>query len=280
MKLAHIVNVYASPSGSDSRRIQDITLETLRRAREAAPEGVEIQLLSAQFGCDREAVPDFVTPTLDLERSVQDVVECADKRTLPFIHDILRRAWESTDADFLIYTNMDIAVYPSFYHFIAAAIRVEVDALAINRAQIPRYRNGVDLLHGISVDELLKIRNRRPHHGIDCVLFRRETFPKWRPAEICIGYPPVGQYLLENAEKNAVRFVWFKDAVQTFHIGVDSEQTSPWKKLAGNTIWTHNTEQFEANRLYSVAAWERHGFNRWKWAVRRIRWFLANLIVH
>ena len=278
MKLAHVVNIFASPAGSDARRIQEITLETLRRAGETAGKDVRVELLSAQFAEDRGVLPDFINPTRDLDRSVQDFVICADKRRLPFIHDILQRAWEATDADFLIYTNLDIAVYPSFYRFVAGAIHGGIDALAINRAQIPRHHGGADILHSMSVDQLLRLRNRSPHHGIDCVLFRREHFPQWKSAEICVGYPPVGQYLLENAEHHSSRFVWFKDAVQTFHIGMDSDETSPWKKLQGNEIWTRNFAQFEATRLYAQDAWARHGFTRWKWAARRVQWMARRFL--
>lgn len=277
MKLGHVVNIFASPEGSDGRKIQDITLETLRRAAEASGNDVQVDLLSAQFAEDRAAVPEFITPTRDLERSVQDFVACADKRRLPFIHEILQRAWEATDADFLIYTNLDIAVYPSFYRFMADSIRSGIDALAINRAQIPRLHKGADILHTMTVDDILRLKNRTPHHGIDCILFRREHFPKWKGGEICVGYPPIGQYLLENAEQHATRFVWFKDAMQTFHIGVDSDETSPWKKLQGNEIWMRNFERFEAAKLYETPAWQRHGFNRKTWILRRLRWAILAL---
>jgi len=278
IRLAHVINIFGAPADSEARRIQDITLESLKRAKEAAGERIEVELLSAQFTEDRSFVPSHLMATADLDRSVQDVLECDDKRRLPFIHDIVQRAWASSDAEFLIYSNMDIGVYPTFYRFIANAVRDGIDALAINRAQIPRFSHGRDLLMECELDHFLTIRNRVPHHGIDCVMFRRDTFPAWKPADICIGYPPIGQYLLENAESNAKRFVWFRDVFQTFHIGIDSEETSPWKKLQGNSIWVRNFEEFENNRLFTQDAWHRHGFTRKRWIAQRAKWLLRGFL--
>lgn len=278
IRLAHVINIFGAPAGSEAQHIQNITLESLTRAKEATGEGVEVELLSAQFAEDRAFVPGHVRATADLDHSVQDDVVCTDKRRLPYIHDILQRAWESTNAEYLVYTNLDISVYPSFYRFLAKSIREGIDALAINRAQIPRYYRGRDLLHDLSLDELLRVRNRTPHHGIDCVLFRREHFPLWKPSGICIGYPPIGQYLLENAEAHANRFVWFKDVYQTFHIGIDGEDTSPWKKLQGNSIWVRNFQEFEQKRIYPQDAWQRHGFTRPKWIMQRAKWLLRGYL--
>lgn len=278
LRIAHVLNIFSCQEGTENRRVQEITLESIRRANRESGPGVEVQLFSAHFPEDIPAVPEYVRATANLDRSIRDLVECADKRKLPLIHDIIRRAYDATDADFLIYTNMDIAVYPGFYRFLEKSIRKGIDALAINRAQIPRHVRGRDLLVDAALDEILGIRNRRPHHGIDCVMFRREHFPEWPLSNICIGYPPIGQYLLENAESHAKRFVWFKDCLQTFHIGVDSQENSPWKKHIGNEIWIHNHEDFDAHRLFKDSAWERHGVTRMNWILRRARWLLRSLL--
>ena len=276
VRIAHVVNIFNCPEGSEAHRIQAITLESMQRAKNEAGPGVEVQLLSAHFPSDRDAVPDFVRCTPDLERSVQADVECSDKRKLPYIHDILSRAYDATDADFLVYTNMDIALYPGFYRFIANEIRSGIDALAINRAQIPRIYKGRDLLTDATFDDILRIPQRRPHHGIDCVMFRREHFPQWPRTRICIGYPPIGQYLLENAESRATRFAWFQDVVQTCHVGIDGKDNSPWKNHIGNEIWMFNHAEFDACRLHQKNAWQRHGVNNFAWAMRRGRWLLRS----
>lgn len=273
MKIAHVINVFGAKPGSDAERIREITLETMRRAAKAASGVVDVELLSAQYEEDRQEAPSYMRKTADLIRSVQDDVSCDDKRKLPYIHDIIKNACDATDAEFMVYTNLDICLYPSFYVFLYDKIRSGIDALAINRAQIPRVLGKKDTLRDFSIDELYRIRNRSPHHGIDCVMFRRDVFPQFRKNDICIGYPPIGQYLLENAEETATRFEWFPDAVETFHIGVDKEDTSPWKKLQGNEIWTRNYEQFEACRIHGLDAWQRHRIDRKNWILRRLRWY-------
>ncbi len=276
VRIAHVVNIFNCPEDSEAQRIQAITLESMKRAKHEAGPGVEVEFLSAQFPTDRDAVPDFFRCTPDLERSVQDDVECSDKRKLPYIHDILSRAFDTSDADFLLYTNMDIALYPGFYRFIANKIRRGIDALAINRAQIPRVYKGRDLLTDATLDEILLVKNLQPHQGIDCVMFPRERFPQWPRTRICIGYPPVGQYLLENAEVWSNRFVWYRDVVQTCHVGIDGKANSPWKKYFGNEICTSNYAEFEACRRYKNSAWQRHGDTHLVWAMRRGRWLLRS----
>lgn len=278
MKIAHVINIFGAKQGSDSDRVREITLETMRRASIAASGAVEVELISAQYAEDRQAVPDFVHKTGNLTRSIQDDVECDDKRKLPYIHEIIEKACETSDAEFIVYTNLDISLYPSFYLFLEKQIASGIDALAINRAQIPRHIGKKDTLHDRSIEELYHIRNRSPHHGIDCVMFRREAFRDFRKADICIGYPPVGQYLLENVEKTARQFKWFPDAQETFHIGIDADETSPWKKLQGNSIWIRNTEEFEACRIHRLDAWQRHGIDRKDWIFRRLRWICRRFI--
>ncbi len=274
--IAHVVNVYGCPGGSEGHRVQAITLESMKRAREMAGTDVAVEFISAQFAEDRGAVPPFVTATPDLDRSIQNEIACTDKRKLPFIHDILSRAEQATDAEFLLYSNMDIALYPGFYRFLASTVREGVDALAVNRTQIPRMVRGRDILTDASLDEIVRVGDRRPHHGIDCVMFRRDKFKLWPAPNICIGYPPVGQYLMENAEFHAQRFVWIVDDVRTFHIGVDDSRNSPWKKLVGNEIWNFNHAEFDACRLYRQSAWERHGHTTTRWRMRRARWLLRS----
>src|SRR5688572_15475844 len=113
LSFAHIVNPVIVPETSDLFFAQPITFETMRRARAAAQEVAEVALLTAQYPEDRPLVPDDFVATPDLERSALDLGEFKIPRKLPLVRDILDRLYESApQADFLIYTNVDIAVMP------------------------------------------------------------------------------------------------------------------------------------------------------------------------
>ena len=59
------------------------------------------------------------------------------QRPLPLVSDILKALYDASEgAEFLVFTNADIGLQPTFYEFaIAAASRK--GAVAINRVEIP-----------------------------------------------------------------------------------------------------------------------------------------------
>lgn len=202
-------------------------------AREQASEVLEVELWSAQYPEDREVVhPDF-RMTRDLDRSVLDMGTFEKQMKLPLIGDIMDRLYESSDADYLIYTNVDIGVYPDFYRRIHQYIEEGLDAFIINRRRLPE--------HFTKVEQLSEIYDQigKKHPGFDCFAFHRDLYPKMRLTEICIGVPFIGITFAQNLFALATNFRLFEDEILTFHIGMEI-----FKKRAPREYFRYNQKQF------------------------------------
>lgn len=222
LKLAHIVNPVIVNSQSDLWIAQPITFETMKLAQLFAQPDVDVTLYSAQYPEDRAFVPDHLQKTPDLERSVLDIRTFQKSRKLPLIQDILDRLHTAaTQADYLIYTNVDIALMPHFYLAVARLIHQGFDALVINRQTISKtYSQIADL-------PLMYAEVGKPHGGHDCFIFRRSVYPKYNLGTACIGAAKIGKVMLVNLMCHAQQFVERNDLHLTFHLGNDRTWKSP-----------------------------------------------------
>jgi len=230
IKLAHIVNPVIVPPSSDLHIAQPITFETMRIAQAFAADCLTVSLFSAQYAEDRSIVPDAFQLTPDLDRSVQDVGLFQKPRKLPLIADILDRLYAATDAEYLIYTNVDIALMPSFYLTVKAAIDQGYDAFAINRRTISKTYSNLSEL------PLMFAEVGTPQGGHDCFIFRRDVYPKYLLGNVCIGAAKIGKVLLLNLMIHSKRFFEFCDWYLTFHLGNDRA----WKALELQDYFNHN----------------------------------------
>lgn len=216
LSFAHIVNPVIVSESSDLFLAQPVTFETMRRARAVARNVADVVLLSAQFPEDRTLVPDDFVATPDLERSALDLGDFKIRRKLPLVKDIFDRLYEhAPHADFLIYTNVDIALMPHFYTAVERYIDQGLDALVINRRTIPAKYEGIDAL------PLMYAQVGKPHSGYDCFVFRRDLYPSFELGNLFIGAPHVGSALRINLLCNAGGFKRFKNLHLTFHLGND-----------------------------------------------------------
>jgi hypothetical protein len=130
--IAHLINPVRFPVDSDLTHAQPLTFESMRRA---ARGGRGPRRFAVQFRRSRDHPP-FFTQTRDLERSVADVHKFSVNRKLPLIGDLVERLYTESTAPYLIYTNVDIILHPSFYREVAARIRTGLDAFIINRRRV------------------------------------------------------------------------------------------------------------------------------------------------
>ena len=212
-RIAHIVNPVIIPPSSDLYAAQPITFETMRAARRMAQDTMEIGLFSAQYPEDRAWVPEDFHATPDLERSVLDVGDFKIPVKFPLIKDILDRLYEASDAEYFIYTNVDIGLMPHFYLAVNHWIEKGVDAMVINRRTLPeRAWRTEDLpllysLPGVS------------HPGHDCFVFRRQAYCGFELGTACLGINRIGKVLMANLMCHSALFREIRDAHLTFHIG-------------------------------------------------------------
>ncbi len=213
-RIAHIVNPVIVNKSSDLFVAQPVTFETMKRAKEFSCELVDVTFVSAQYTEDRAALPGGFRITPDLERSVLDVKSFTKKRKLPLLKDILDRLYEAApEAEYLIYTNVDIALMPHFYLAVNDIIELGYDSFVINRRTISgRYRNVAEL-------SFMYAEIGEPHIGHDCFIFRRDAYSDFKLGDACIGGGRVDKVLLLNLICNSNKFEEFTDLHLTFHIG-------------------------------------------------------------
>lgn len=233
-KFAHIINPVVVKESSDLYAAQPVTFETLRVARKLAQGSVDVTLLSAQYEEDRKVVPDFLRTTPDLTHSVLDFGEFKRKRKFPILKDILDRMYDAApDAEYLVYTNVDIALMPGFYLALDALIGEGFDAFVINRRTITdRYKRVEEI-------PLMYSESGESHPGHDCFVFRRDAYPGFRLCNVCIGINWVGRALIYNLVCHAQNFKEFKRKHLTFHLGNDKT----WKKDEYTDYVAHNKRE-------------------------------------
>lgn len=231
--IAHIINPFIAPESSDLSFAQPITFESIKRAQKESEDQIYVELLAVCYPEDKSVIPDYFKTTSFLERSVLDQHNFQKKIKLPLITDILKKAIDETDAEYILYTNVDIGLYPDFYLHINTWINEGFDAIIVNRKRIPP-------LH-TSVSDLPKIYNQegKSHPGFDCFLFHRSLFEKIELENICIGVPFIEITFSQNLFHLAEKFKLVKSGEYTFHIGMEI-----FKNRAPKEYFEYNKKEF------------------------------------
>lgn len=234
-KLAHLINPVATNQSSDLFIAQPITFESMRVARDFVKYAADVSLFTTQFKADHNIIPDYFTRTPNLYRSVLDVRNFEVKRKLPLIRDILDRLYGASDAEYFIYTNVDIALMPNFYTTVNAIIDKGIDSFIINRRTLSsRYRS----IHELP---LMYADIGINHPGYDCFIFRRECVPQFLLGNICIGAPTIGIAMAVNMICFSNNFRELSDVHLTFHIGNDGA----WQNNIMHDYFLHNKSETE-----------------------------------
>jgi len=263
--LAHIVNPFIAPADSDLAVAQPITFASMLRAQADAAEVAKVELWSAQFTSDRGIVPTGFAFTSDLDRSVLDLGQFQRPMQLPLIKDIMDRLHQASQAEYLIYTNVDIGVMPDFYQQVNAFIEAGHDAFVINRRRLPEHYTTSDQLEAIYQDR------GKSHPGFDCFVLHRDLYPQFSLGDICIGVPFIGIGMAQNLFCFAENPRVFADEHLTFHIGMEL-----FKKRAPKDYFVHNQQAFWAAMNHIRPQLDSR---KWPWGdrpfpERMIRWGL------
>ena len=204
----------------------------MRTARNFASREVDVALFTAQYAEDRLAVPDGFTATPDLTRSVLDVGGFKGQRRLPLLADILDRLYDATEAPWLIFTNIDIALMPHFYLTVSHLIQSGPDAFVINRRTVSDEYQAVEQIPFMYA--LIGV----PHEGHDCFVFRRDVYRQFCLGLVSVGAPWVGRVLLWNLVRHSQRFEELKNHHLTFHLGV-----TDWESAVHSEYAAHNQRE-------------------------------------
>ena len=234
-KIAHIINSFNANPSSDLYTAQPITFNTMLEAQARSKDVVNVELYSAQYAEDRNMVPTDFYATKDLTRSVLDLESFKKEIKLPMIGDIMDRLYAESDAEYLIYTNVDIGVYPDFYLEVNRFIDSGLDAFIINRRRLSAEYTSLDDVPRIYLDKGKK------HPGFDCFVFHRDLYPQFELKDICIGVPFIGITFAQNLFALSKKFQLFENEILTFHIGMEI-----FKGRAQRDYFRYNQKQFWA----------------------------------
>jgi hypothetical protein len=215
MSFAHIINPFKAAAGSEHQLAQPITFESLRVAQQFALPGLKAELYAICYAEESAVIPSFFNRLPPLSRSVLDHSKFALARKYPLVGDVLKALFENSGAEYLIFSNMDIALMPQFYLAVKSLIEQGYDALLINRRGISSaYKDVKDL-------PLMYSDYGMPHPGFDCFVFHREIFPQLILENICIGVPFSEVALTHNLIAFAKNLKLVDDMHLTFHIGTE-----------------------------------------------------------
>lgn len=215
MRIAHVINPFKAPAGSEPAMFQSVTIESIRLAKEFAHQKVQVELFAACYPEDRETVSDFFTLLPLPERSVLDVGTFQKAKKYPLVTDVFQLVFKATDAEYIVFTNMDISLMPQFYVTVQALLKEGYDALLINRRGISKKYKKLEQL------PLMYSDYGMPHPGFDCFIFKRELLSKLVLENICVGVSFSEVALLHNFIAFAEKLKLVDDLHLTFHIGTE-----------------------------------------------------------
>lgn len=240
IKVSHIINPINDTENPELQYIQAVTFESLRNALKfntpSTPQ-VSFNICSTQYPEDHVSIPTFIQKLSDLDQSVLDINQKLNGKKLPLIKDILNIGVQETEADYLIYTNIDIALQPHFYDFVAHKIINGHDAIVINRRRIPFKAKPAEEASQHLINYYGTIG--RSHPGFDCFIIKKSVLEQFILNNICIGISFLETTLIHNIAAFSKNPLYVLDQHLTFHLG--TEVLVPRKR---NPFYWHNRNIF------------------------------------
>jgi hypothetical protein len=207
--ILHIVNPYSS-ADADAVFAQQVTLESMRVAQNAAANEVQITLGAVTIEGDEIEIPDFMCH-LGVIRSAHEIASA----NLPYMQDILNVAKDSDRYEVVMYSNMDIAIQPALYKEVLSYYKRGYDAFCINRRRIVNRYKSVMELSEMYLDKGL------PHPGLDMFVMSKAVLNKINVGKVVIGRPYVDMALLYAIVAASERFTLLARKQLTFHLGME-----------------------------------------------------------
>lgn len=246
VSFCHLINPFPCPEDSEHGIASRITYASLRiAADEAAKRGIQVEVNAVVLPGDEIAIKSPAKLAGYLSRTVQDIHPMTPKRPFPLIADILLTGAESSNCDYLIFTNMDIAVQPGFYVQLQEIIEQRFESgtpFTVYRRNISSHYNRIDQL-----PEMYRQAGQIAY-GYDCFVFPASYVSQLDLGNCCIGAAHFDYLLFIMLDAvSGFRAQRINDLPLTFHIGND-------------IAWSSQINYIEHNLAESLAAIQRmHG---------------------
>ena len=232
---AHIINPVSAFENAELYSIQQITFNSFVKAKEYAKGKVNVKMYTTQFKDSVINAPSDFIISKDLTRSVSDIACFEKPRKLPLIKDIIDILYDHSDADYLIYTNLDICLMPQFYSTVNDYVNDGYDAFVINRRRVSEKYNSPDQLDQI-YSEIGGV-----HIGYDTFVFKRSLYKKFIMKNLCLGIPHACNDLFYNIFCFAEKPKLFTDKHLTIHIGMEL-----YREWGATDYNAHNETEFKS----------------------------------
>jgi hypothetical protein len=176
-RIDHVVNFYRTTESN--RRVQELTADSICRAAASVR---NVRLLAVVSKKEADTVPVSFKGIPRLERTVADVKHFTSPRPFPLLFDILAcGAATAKPNSYLVFTNSDICVLPSFYSSVRSLLARGVDCLIINRRTVaPLEAYG-------GAPEIAALEVGSAHPGLDCFVFPAAWVPQFVGSHACVG---------------------------------------------------------------------------------------------
>ena len=228
---SHIVNVVGKEENAELFSLQEISLQSFGHARKNLNSGVSVEVICVAGPSGPESVP-HADRTVRLNRTVDDVGTFSGKRKLPLISDILDSGVAASNGDYIVFTNADIILTPTFYNVVAHYLSKGKDALVINRRRIPYALKNEPY-------EVMVAHAGKAHSGWDCFVFKKSLYERFLKTQICIGIPMAGNDIFYNIFTFAETPELLTNQHLTFHLGMDLV-----KVWGSPEYYAHNRREF------------------------------------
>jgi len=226
----HLCNPHAVPEEMD--RTQEVTYAAMQRARkECEAAGIKAEFLAAVFPEEESYGAKFFDRALPLMRSAKDIKAFGVERPLPLLFDIIGCAEES-EADYIVFTNVDICPVPHFYRAVDVILARGYDSLVINRRTLTGWPIDPDLV------DLMALDQGKPHEGYDCFVFPRKWLAGFARNNAVVGAGGVMQSLIYNLVAKAENMLFLGDVHLTWHLGDDKIWSVPHLRDYIEHNWT------------------------------------------
>lgn len=243
VSFCHLINPFPCPEDSEHGIASRITYASLcLAADEAAKRGIRVEVNAVVLPGDEIAIKSPAKLAGYLNRTVQDVHPMAPKRPFPLIADILLTGAESSNCDYLIFTNMDIAVQPSFYVQLQEIIEQRFES----GTPFTVYRRNISS-HYNRIEQLPEMHRQAGQiaYGYDCFVFPASYVSQLDLGNCCIGAAHFDYLLFIMLDAvSGFRARRVNDLPLTFHIGND-------------IAWSSQIDYIEHNLTESLAAIQR-----------------------
>ena len=234
MKFAHIINPVKVKKDRDLYFAQPVTFETFKIAKSFSK--IDVIQCSVQYEEDRDIIPDHIKILDNLSQSVLDKGDF--KYKLPFIKEIFKIGYENNiDADFLIYTDSDIALMPNFYLSIKNILEQGYDSIIVNRRDISDSKKEIKDIPYMYSQVGVK------HSGWDCYIIKTSDYKSFNFENSIVGAVGDGEIIRANMINNSKNFIELKNEHLTFHLGISPRKTGQYSDIDWVKLNLYNNGQ-------------------------------------